>query len=115
VSFIVVGQDDWVLVQPGGEVVSTLVLLTKLRETAGRSCGDGRTVRVQARRLTMTVAYRAAREIDGVSEHPAEDVAVIVEGGRIARVGPTRDLPSGTEGVDLGVVLDAEQDLRSLA
>jgi imidazolonepropionase-like amidohydrolase len=50
----------------------------------------------------MTVAYRAARVIDGVSEHPAEDVAVIVEGGRIARVGPTRDLPSGTEVVDLG-------------
>jgi hypothetical protein len=33
VSFIVVGQSDWVLVQSGGEVVSTLVLLTKLRET----------------------------------------------------------------------------------
>ena len=50
----------------------------------------------------MTVAYHAARGIDSVSEHPAEDVAVIVERSRIAWVGPTRDLPAGTEVVDLG-------------
>ena len=50
----------------------------------------------------MAVAYRAIRVVDGVSEQVIEDGAVLVEDGRIALVGPTRDLPSNVEVVDLG-------------
>jgi imidazolonepropionase-like amidohydrolase len=50
----------------------------------------------------MTAAYRASRVIDGVSEYLFEDAAILVEGDRIVRVGPMRDLPSGVEVVDLG-------------
>jgi imidazolonepropionase-like amidohydrolase len=50
----------------------------------------------------VAVAYRATRVFDGVSEQVIEDGAVLVEDGRIALVGPTRDLPSNVEVVDLG-------------
>jgi imidazolonepropionase-like amidohydrolase len=50
----------------------------------------------------VAVAYRAIRVVDGVSEQVIEDGAVLVEDGRIALVGPTRDLPSNVEVVDLG-------------
>jgi imidazolonepropionase-like amidohydrolase len=51
---------------------------------------------------TVAIAYRAARVFDGVSEQVIEDGVVVVEEGRIASVGPTRDLPSNVEVVDLG-------------
>jgi imidazolonepropionase-like amidohydrolase len=50
----------------------------------------------------VAVAYRVARVFDGVSEQVIEDGVVVVEEGRIASVGPTRDLPSNVEVVDLG-------------
>lgn len=50
----------------------------------------------------MTVAYRATRVFDGVSEHPIEGGAVVVEEGRIVSVGPAADVPVGTETTDLG-------------
>ena len=52
----------------------------------------------------MTVAYRAARVFDGVSEHAIEDGAVLVEDGRILSLGPAADLPTGTKITDLGDV-----------
>ncbi len=50
----------------------------------------------------MTVAYRATRIIDAVSEQPIEDGAVVVEGERIVSVGPATDISLDTEVVDLG-------------
>lgn len=50
----------------------------------------------------MTTAYRAARILDGTSEHAVEDAAVVVEDDRIVSVGPDRDLPPNVEVVDLG-------------
>ena len=52
----------------------------------------------------MTVAYRAARVIDGISEHPIGDGAVVVDEGLIVWAGPARDLPPAGEIVDLGDV-----------
>ncbi len=52
----------------------------------------------------MTVAYRAARVFDGVSEHAIEDGAVLVEDGRILSLGPAANLPTGTKITDLGDV-----------
>jgi imidazolonepropionase-like amidohydrolase len=50
----------------------------------------------------MVLAYRAARVVDGISEEPMEVGVVVVEDGRIASVGPARELASGVEVVDLG-------------
>jgi imidazolonepropionase-like amidohydrolase len=50
----------------------------------------------------MPAAYRAARIVDAVSEEVIEDGAVVVEEGRIVSVGPSRDLPTAAEVVDLG-------------
>jgi imidazolonepropionase-like amidohydrolase len=50
----------------------------------------------------MALAYRAARVVDGISEEPMEVGVVVVEDGRIASVGPARELASGVEVVDLG-------------
>lgn len=50
----------------------------------------------------MTVAYRAARVFEGISEEVMEDGAVLVEDGRIAGVVPAEDLPAGVEVRDLG-------------
>jgi imidazolonepropionase-like amidohydrolase len=50
----------------------------------------------------MALAYRASRVVDGISEEPMEDGVVVVEDGRIASVGPARELASGVEVVDLG-------------
>jgi imidazolonepropionase-like amidohydrolase len=50
----------------------------------------------------VAVAYRAARVFDGVSEQVVENGTIVVEDGRIASVGPTRDLSSNLEVVDLG-------------
>ena len=50
----------------------------------------------------MTVAYRAARVFDGISERAIEDAAVVVDGGRISSVEAAGELPLGTEVVDLG-------------
>lgn len=50
----------------------------------------------------MAIAYRAARVVDLTSEEPMEDGVVVVEDGRIASVGPARELASGVEIVDLG-------------
>lgn len=50
----------------------------------------------------MATAYRADRIVDGVSDEPLENAAVVVEDGRIASVGPAGGLPEGTETVDLG-------------
>jgi imidazolonepropionase-like amidohydrolase len=61
-----------------------------------------RTEAEPAQRCNVAVAYRAIRVVDGVSEQVIEDGAVLVEDGRIALVGPTRDLPSNVEVVDLG-------------
>ncbi len=52
----------------------------------------------------MTVAYRAARVFDGVSEHAIEDGAVLVEDGRILSLGPAAGLPTGAKITDLGDV-----------
>ena len=52
----------------------------------------------------MTVAYRAARVFDGLSEHAIEDGAVLVEDGRILSLGPAAGLPAGAEITDLGDV-----------
>jgi len=52
----------------------------------------------------VTVAYRAARVFDGVSEHAIEDGAVLVEDGRILSLGPAAGLPAGTKITDLGDV-----------
>lgn len=50
----------------------------------------------------MAIAYRAARVVDVISEEPMDDGVVVVEDGRIASVGPARELASGVEIVDLG-------------
>ena len=50
----------------------------------------------------MTIAYRAARVFDGVSERGTENAAVLVEDGRIVSVGAVPELSPGTEVVDLG-------------
>jgi imidazolonepropionase-like amidohydrolase len=50
----------------------------------------------------MPVAYRADRVIDGISEAALEDGAVVVENGRVASVGPTGELSTNIEMVDLG-------------
>lgn len=52
----------------------------------------------------MPTAYRAARVSGGTSERVVEDVAVVVDGGRISSVEPAGDLPPNTETVDLGDV-----------
>jgi imidazolonepropionase-like amidohydrolase len=50
----------------------------------------------------MTLAYRASRVVDGISEEPVEDGAVVVEDERLSFVGPARELASEVEVVDLG-------------
>ncbi len=50
----------------------------------------------------MATAYRAARVFDGKSKRGTEDGAVVIEGDRIASVGPVTEVPPGTEVVDLG-------------
>ena len=50
----------------------------------------------------MPAAYRAARIVDAVSEEIIEDGAVVVQEGRIVSVGPSRNLPTAAEVVDLG-------------
>lgn len=57
---------------------------------------------VQAKGDRVTVAYRAKRIVDGISEHAIEDGAVIVEGASIVSVVPGEDIPSGAEVVELG-------------
>src|SRR5437762_5066544 len=47
-------------------------------------------------------AYRADRLLDGRSEEPLRDAALIVEEGRIAWVGPASDLPGDLPIRDLG-------------
>ena len=47
-------------------------------------------------------AYRAARIIDGVSEHPLEDRAVLVDNGRILGVELVHALPPTAEVINLG-------------
>jgi len=49
-------------------------------------------------------AYRAARVIDGISEQPLADRAVLVDDGRIVAVESVRAIPSTAEVVDLGDV-----------
>jgi len=46
-------------------------------------------------------AYRAARVIDGLSEDPLQNGAVLVEAGRIVSVEPAGSLPPGVEVIDL--------------
>ncbi len=50
----------------------------------------------------MTIAYRSDRLIDGISDEMIEDVAVLVEDGRIVSVVPDGELSGETETVDLG-------------
>jgi len=50
----------------------------------------------------VTVAYRAARIFDGVSERATEGGAVVVDDGRVVSVGPAADLPAGVPATDLG-------------
>jgi imidazolonepropionase-like amidohydrolase len=50
----------------------------------------------------VTIAYTAARVFDAVSEGILEDGAVLVEGDRIAWVGPAASAPRSDEVVDLG-------------
>lgn len=50
----------------------------------------------------MTVAYRAARVFDGVSERATGGGAVVVEDGRVVWVGPAAGLPAGVTITDLG-------------
>lgn len=50
----------------------------------------------------MAVAYRAERVIDGISEEPLENTAVLVEDGRIVSVLSEGDLPGDAGVVDLG-------------
>ena len=45
----------------------------------------------------MTIAYRADRLIDGVSDEIIEDAAVLVENGRIVSVGPDEEVSGATE------------------
>ena len=45
----------------------------------------------------MAYAVRAGTLIDGTGRDPVTDVAVTVDGERIARVGPGGDAPSGPD------------------
>ena len=50
----------------------------------------------------MVVAYRADRVVDGISDEPLQNAAVLVEDGRIVSVGPEGDLSDDIVIVDLG-------------
>ena len=49
----------------------------------------------------MNVAYRADRIVDGISDRPIDDGAILVENQRIVSVGSARDLNPGVRVVDL--------------
>lgn len=52
-------------------------------------------------RKMVNVAYRADRIVDGISDRPIDDGAVLVENQRIVSVGSARDLNPGVRVVDL--------------
>jgi imidazolonepropionase-like amidohydrolase len=49
----------------------------------------------------VNVAYRADRIVDGISDRPIDDGAILVENQRIVSVGSARDLDPGVRVVDL--------------
>lgn len=54
------------------------------------------------REWDMAIAYRADRVIDGISDEPLQNAAVLVEDGQIVSVGPEGNLSEDIEVVDLG-------------
>lgn len=57
---------------------------------------------VSSRTGAETLLVKAARLIDGTGGRPTGPIMVLVEGERIAAVGPALEAPSGAEVVDLG-------------
>ena len=62
----------------------------------------GTSVTGQQSPATRRVAVRAAHFVDSVSGQRMDDVVVLVEGDRIARVGSRLAVPNGSEVIDLG-------------
>lgn len=67
---------------------------------------------MRAKGAIVTVAYRAKRIVDGISEHTIEDGAVIVEGASIVSVVPGEDIPSGAP--EFFRLLGAHDDIASV-
>jgi imidazolonepropionase-like amidohydrolase len=69
-------------------VRGTTLLLALLALPAGPAAG-------QATPAASRILIRAGRLVDGVSDRPAADQGILVEGGRITRVGPWGDIEPG--------------------
>ena len=78
------------LAAPTGVIAFSLLLLASSRPAMGEAAPPA-----------GTLAIRAGRLIDGTGSAPARNVVILIENGRIARVGADVAIPGGTRVVDL--------------